>query len=343
MITEDGDMAVDAIDSVGQYRVTVTSNDNCEYSFDASFDINVVDKEPIYPNFELAHRYYTRTGNTISPDIKASLDDEEFTAYIYTVYDDDGDPTEVVDAGCYSVEIEPDPDSDYWFETAYLDFEITEYALVYVDVTREQEYYSWTGSAIMPEYTVCTADGEAYTDYDIVAYKYDDDEDEYFELSNADSFIDEGDYKIELVAKDTDTLLLDMEEDTPTVTFSIDKKTHIHAEFTTQTVHDDIQVQLTHTTDNGLTGLVVGFDGKGRVFLGEFGQGDTEFVKVFLRLGLDGETNHRIGELHRLQGQRSILHADGVTRTQILESDGGADVAGLDEFNGVFSSRSISM
>ena len=92
--------------------------------------------------------------------------------------------------------IEPNPDSDYWFANENFDFEIIEKEIVYVNVEGAKDYYSWTGSAILPEFTVCTPDGEAYTDYVLEAYKYDEDEEEYYKLDNLNSCIAEGDYRI---------------------------------------------------------------------------------------------------------------------------------------------------
>ena len=49
-------------------------------------------------------------------------------------------------------------------------------------------------------------------------------------------------------------------------------------ELALQTVDNDIEVQLTHTRDNGLTALLVGTYGKGGVFFGELGKTVGELV-----------------------------------------------------------------
>ena len=54
----------------------------------------------------------------------------------------------------------------------------------------------------------------------------------------------------------------------------------LDAEFTAETVHDDVQVKFAHTTDDGLAGLVVGPYGERRVFLSEFAESDAEFVQI---------------------------------------------------------------
>src|SRR5690606_16473437 len=57
-------------------------------------------------------------------------------------------------------------------------------------------------------------------------------------------------------------------------------------ELALQPVDDDLEVQLTHTSDDGLTRLVVGISAERRVFVGQFLQRDTQFVDVALRLRL---------------------------------------------------------
>ena len=42
-----------------------------------------------------------------------------------------------------------------------------------------------------------------------------------------------------------------------------------HLEFALETIDDDVQVQLTHTGDDGLTALFVRLDGESGVFFGE--------------------------------------------------------------------------
>ena len=98
-------------------------------------------------------------------------------------------------------------------------------------------------------------------------------------------------------------------------------------------------MKLTHTGDDGLAGLVVGLDSEGWILLGEFAESDSELVKVALGLRLDSDTDNRIRELHRLENDRMVLVADGVTGTEILETDCCTDVTGLDEFDRILVVR----
>ena len=55
-----------------------------------------------------------------------------------------------------------------------------------------------------------------------------------------------------------------------------------HLELALHPVHDDVQVQLAHTADNGLAGFLVQTHGKGRVFFGQLLDGDTHLFLVGL-------------------------------------------------------------
>ena len=50
----------------------------------------------------------------------------------------------------------------------------------------------------------------------------------------------------------------------------------LDTELAFETVHDNLQVKLTHTADDGLAGLMVGTYRKGRVLLGELAEGNAQ-------------------------------------------------------------------
>src|SRR5215210_6215140 len=74
-----------------------------------------------------------------------------------------------------------------------------------------------------------------------------------------------------------------------------------------QAVDDDLEVELAHARDQSLAGLVVGLNAEGRVLLGQALQAGAELVLVDLRLRLDRDRDHRLGEVHRLQPDRCRL------------------------------------
>ena len=102
----------------------------------------------------------------------------------------------------------------------------------------------------------------------------------------------------------------------------------VNVELATQTVDDDLEVQLAHAGDDGLTGLLVGVDLEGRVLLGELGEANGHLVLLGLGLGLDGDVDDGVGELDGLEDDRVGLVAEGVTGGGVLHADAGDDVAG---------------
>ena len=88
-------------------------------------------------------------------------------------------------------------------------------------------------------------------------------------------------------------------------------------------------MKLTHTGDDGLTRLLVGVGPEGGILLGQLGQSDAHLLLTGLGLGLDGHTDHGLGEFHGLQNDRSLFIAERITGGGVLEADDGADVAGV--------------
>ena len=99
-------------------------------------------------------------------------------------------------------------------------------------------------------------------------------------------------------------------------------------ELTAHPVHQDVQVKLAHTADDGLAGLMILVDLEGRVFLGQFLDRQGKLFLVALGLRLDGDLDNRIREGHRLQHDLVARIAQGVTGGGVLESDHRVDVAG---------------
>ena len=80
--------------------------------------------------------------------------------------------------------------------------------------------------------------------------------------------------------------------------------------------------------DDGLAGLLVGADAERRVLVGQRLQRLAELVLVALRLRLDGDVDHRLGELHPLEDDRVAAVAQRVAGGRLLEAEPGDDVAG---------------
>ena len=106
-------------------------------------------------------------------------------------------------------------------------------------------------------------------------------------------------------------------------------------ELATHTVDDDVEVELTHTTDDGLAGLGVELDGERRVLFRQLLDGDAHLLLVGLRLGLDGDLDNGGGEGHRLEDDRLVDRAQRVTGRGVLEADHRVDVASVCHVDGV--------
>ena len=104
----------------------------------------------------------------------------------------------------------------------------------------------------------------------------------------------------------------------------------LHLVFTEQTVHDNLQMELTHTGDDGLSGLLVGPGLEGGVLLGQLHQRQAHLLLTSLGLGLDGHTDDRLGELHGLEDDGVLLIAQGITGGGVLQTDDRGDIAGID-------------
>ena len=69
-------------------------------------------------------------------------------------------------------------------------------------------------------------------------------------------------------------------------------------------VDEHLEVQLAHAGDDRLAGLLVGAHAERRVLVGQRLERLAELVLVALRLRLDGDVDHRLGELHPLEDHR---------------------------------------
>ncbi len=103
----------------------------------------------------------------------------------------------------------------------------------------------------------------------------------------------------------------------------------LHLELTTHTVDDDVELQLAHAGDQGLAGLFVGLHLEGRILVGQLRQSDAHLLLIGLGLRLHGHLDHRIGEGHGFERDRSLLVTQGVTGGDVLQAHEGVDVAGF--------------
>src|SRR5207302_9640152 len=101
----------------------------------------------------------------------------------------------------------------------------------------------------------------------------------------------------------------------------------VDLELAQQAIDDDLQMELAHARDERLPGLGVGRDAEGRILGGELVERAAEALLVGLGLGLDGDRDDGVRELHALEHDRLRLVAEGVAGGRVAETDRGGDVA----------------
>ena len=85
-------------------------------------------------------------------------------------------------------------------------------------------------------------------------------------------------------------------------------------------VDQDLEVQLAHARDLGLTGLLVGLHPEGRILLGEPAEGDRHLLLVGLRLRLDGDLDDGLGEGDVLELDRGVGRRERVAGRDLLDA-----------------------
>ena len=73
------------------------------------------------------------------------------------------------------------------------------------------------------------------------------------------------------------------------------------AEFPLHPVDDDFEMQLTHPGNDRLPGILIGMDPERGILLSQFSQRHPHFFLVGFRLGLDGNGDDRLREIHGLR------------------------------------------
>ena len=106
-----------------------------------------------------------------------------------------------------------------------------------------------------------------------------------------------------------------------------------HIELALHAVHDDFQVQLAHTGDDGLTRFFFGANTERRIFSGQTRQRQAHFFLVSLRFRLYGLGNHGLRKYHFFQHDRRSNVAQGFARGHIFQAHASGDIARTALFN----------
>ncbi len=98
-------------------------------------------------------------------------------------------------------------------------------------------------------------------------------------------------------------------------------------EFSQKSVYDNVEVQLAHARDNGLTGFLVGISLERGVFFGELDKRHGHFILTRFRLRLDRKLNNGVGEGHLFKNYGVLFVAKRIARRGVFKSYDGADIA----------------
>ena len=103
----------------------------------------------------------------------------------------------------------------------------------------------------------------------------------------------------------------------------------LNLKFTKETVNDDIQMKLTHTSDNSLSCFLICMSTECRVLLSKLSKCLTKFALSSFSLRLDSELDNWLRELHGLKDYRMLLVTDCITCCSEFESDCCSDITGV--------------
>ena len=106
---------------------------------------------------------------------------------------------------------------------------------------------------------------------------------------------------------------------------------YFYFKFTTHPVYNNFQMQLTHTTQNGLAGFFICTYPQRRIFLYQFGNGHTHSINVGLCFWFYRYRNYRLREGHTFQYNRKIFITEGITGFNILKSNSCTNIASLNK------------
>ena len=104
-------------------------------------------------------------------------------------------------------------------------------------------------------------------------------------------------------------------------------------ELSEQSVYDDFQMQLTHTCNDGLSGLCIGIRFEGRVLFCQLCKRDTHLFLTRFGLRLDGDFDNRIREVHGFQDNLCLFVAKRIACRRELQTDRRCDITGVNLFD----------
>ena len=82
----------------------------------------------------------------------------------------------------------------------------------------------------------------------------------------------------------------------------------------------DVEMQFAHPLQDGLTAFLIGRHAEGRILVRELRQRDAELFLVGLRLRLDRDLDHRLGEFHLFENDLLVGIAQRIAGAGLLQA-----------------------
>mmetsp|Transcript_32536 Transcript_32536/g.45133 ORF Transcript_32536/g.45133 Transcript_32536/m.45133 type:complete len:231 (+) Transcript_32536:487-1179(+) len=101
----------------------------------------------------------------------------------------------------------------------------------------------------------------------------------------------------------------------------------LYLKLAAKTVNDDFQMELSHSFDDGLVGLLIARVAEGGILLSKLVKSGSQLLQVSLGLGLNGNLDDGVGEIHLLQDNGELFVRESLSRDGVLQSSDGNDVS----------------
>ena len=101
----------------------------------------------------------------------------------------------------------------------------------------------------------------------------------------------------------------------------------LYLELTKQTVNDDLQMKLTHTSNDCLSSFLVCMSTECRILFSKLCKSLTKFTLASFCLRLDCKLDNRFREFHRLKDYRMLVITDCITSCGEFETDCCSDIS----------------
>ncbi len=93
------------------------------------------------------------------------------------------------------------------------------------------------------------------------------------------------------------------------------------------------KVQLAHSGNQNLTGIVIGVDAEGRIFLRKFSERGSHFFLINLGLGFDRYGNDGGGEINVFEDDGLFFITQRIAGRYVLQSDACSNVTRFHRFD----------